>query len=165
MRRTKRCFKCGRRRPLVDYYPHSEMADGHLNKCKACTKRDARVNYRATFEKRCAYELARKLTPARLAQRHAARRKHRLDHPDRARARRAVTYAVRVGNLVRQPCANCGARANVQAHHHDYSKPLDVEWLCRPCHLNEHGKWSAERLAATGKPTLAMDHARTLLPF
>lgn len=35
---------------------------------------------------------------------------------------------------------------NLQAHHEDYSKPLDVRWACRKCHLESHGKWSAERL-------------------
>lgn len=39
---SKICFKCGVDKPLTDYYPHKRMGDGHLNKCKECTKKDTK---------------------------------------------------------------------------------------------------------------------------
>lgn len=42
---TKVCFKCGRSLDLSMFYRHSLMADGHLNKCKDCTRKDVHGNY------------------------------------------------------------------------------------------------------------------------
>lgn len=42
---VKTCFKCGRKLPLSSFYKHPQMRDGHLNKCKDCTKQDVYRNY------------------------------------------------------------------------------------------------------------------------
>jgi hypothetical protein len=53
---------------------------------------------------------------------------------DRARSYAGVYK--RRGKLIPQLCA-CGN--NAEMHHEDYTKPLDVLWICRPCHLKLHG--------------------------
>jgi hypothetical protein len=46
------------------------------------------------------------------------------------------------GKLTREPCVSCGAE-RAEMHHADYSKPLEVTWLCRPCHLEHHREQEA----------------------
>jgi len=41
---TKVCFRCNTEQPITEYYKHKKMADGHLNKCKTCTKSDSKIN-------------------------------------------------------------------------------------------------------------------------
>ena len=53
---------------------------------------------------------------------------------DKTRAHDRVRYALATGRLTKQPCQVCGCEKS-ESHHHDYSKPLEVEWLCRTHHI------------------------------
>ena len=53
------------------------------------------------------------------------------------RAQGMVSAAIRKGTLVRRPCEECGA-VETHAHHDDYTKPLDVRWLCARHHRLAH---------------------------
>ena len=53
--------------------------------------------------------------------------------------RKMVQLALQFGMLIRpNHCSKCGKEAFTEAHHMDYTKPLDVDWLCKQCHENEH---------------------------
>lgn len=134
----KPCIGCGESKPLNEFYSHPMMADGHLNRCKPCCKAAARTNREAKPAQYQMHGLLRAQHPERKAQVAAYNRRRRERDPEKYRARTAVGNAVRDGRLKRQPC-KCGA-TKVQAHHHDYSKPLDVVWLCFGCHRREHGQ-------------------------
>lgn len=50
-----------------------------------------------------------------------------------------VAQAEKRGSLIRpKACSNCGTAAKLHAHHPDYTKPLDVMWLCHSCHGHIH---------------------------
>jgi hypothetical protein len=50
-------------------------------------------------------------------------------------ARKAVYYAVKQGILIKpKVCQICNKTGQVEAHHADYNKPLEVIWVCKECH-------------------------------
>lgn len=70
------------------------------------------------------------------------RAKDRRNNPDERHkhvARWQVNRAVASGRLTKLPCVVC-ASAKSQGHHEDYSRPLDVVWLCAKHHSQEHSK-------------------------
>lgn len=135
----KTCFKCGESKPITEFYKHKRMADGHLGKCKACTKSDVATNYRDNHEAKQEYERERFQRPDRKRKIAEYQRRLRRKYPDKYRARRAVRRAMLSGVLRRQPCEVCGLKTS-EAHHEDYSKPLQVRWLCRRHHRAAEGR-------------------------
>ena len=74
-----------------------------------------------------------------LATHRRAEAAHRRRHPLRVKARSAVGGAIATGKMQRPAeCDCCRSGGKIEAHHYDYGKPLDVQWLCRPCHLSIH---------------------------
>lgn len=67
----------------------------------------------------------------------AAKRLWQASNPEKRKAHKAVERALAEGTLIRKPCEKCGNK-NSQAHHEDYSKPLEVIWLCQKDHKARH---------------------------
>lgn len=64
----------------------------------------------------------------------------------RQQVRNRFRHALKTGRVDRpDACERCGIKGYVDGHHHDYTKPLEVEWLCPSCHAAHH---AAERQAA-----------------
>ena len=137
MVRSKECFKCNTVKPLEDFYKHPQMPDGHVNKCKECNKNDVTANRNKNIERVRAYDRARGKDPSRIKANTEITRVWRAEDKRRSAAHSRVSQAIRNGCLVRQPCVRCGEVKSL-AHHEDYDKPLDVMWLCQPCHKQRH---------------------------
>lgn len=62
-----------------------------------------------------------------------------MSRPSWRRAWGQVRNAIKQGKIAKaETCARCGKAGRLQAHHSDYSRPLDVEWLCTRCHAFLH---------------------------
>lgn len=140
MEDTKTCTKCKVPKLLGEFYLDSP-GGAYQASCKECTKIRVRQNYNRRREKYSRYERKRQQTPERRAKKMLYMKKHRENNPEKYKARHAVSNALRDGRLTKLPCTYCGTTIKVQAHHSDYSKPLEVTWTCFSCHRQvEHGQ-------------------------
>ena len=140
----KACFKCGVTKPLSEFYAHPLTSDGLLGKCKECTKADSMANRYANIDRVREYDRYRAKLPDRKEKVAEYQRRGREKNPGKDRARRMLNYHLRAGNITRQPCEVCGSIDGIEAHHDDYSRPLNIRWLCFRHHRMEHGQYKDE---------------------
>lgn len=161
---SKQCLKCGEIKSLSEFYAHRQMGDGHLGKCKDCTRKDTeerRAQLEATdrewvlSERRRHREKSRRYRAAGRAKKVSREKKaetsanYRRQYPLKAKARRKVQYERRRGRLVSKPCEQCGFPI-AQGHHEDYSRPLDLTWLCVKHHMERHVQIRDAAILTTG---------------
>jgi len=129
----KKCFKCKIEKPLSDYYKHKQMKDGHLNKCKECSKSDSTSHRNNNIEKIREYDRER---GSRQSKEYL--KEYRDNHPNKYKAHNIVNNAIRDNKLFKEVCEKCGSDKKTHAHHDNYLKPLNVRWLCAACHSQWH---------------------------
>jgi len=137
MANSKICFKCSKHLPLTEFYKHQAMADGHLGKCKTCTKSDVAEHRLNNLEKIRQYDRIRAKYPERAKYCAEITKAWRSSDKRIMQCHSKVARAVKNGILVRQPCEICGSEKSI-AHHESYNRPLDVRWLCEPHHKERH---------------------------
>lgn len=147
---NKTCFKCGDHKPLTEFYPHAKMADGHLNKCKDCTKKDtAERHFRMITDpvwrekelERHRLKAAKARANGKKANAESIKKgskKYEIANRHKRRAQTKALRAQKKGIIQKKPCQVCGSTNHIQGHHDDYSKPLDVIWLCPKHHGERH---------------------------
>ena len=118
---SKKCGRCGIIKPVTEFNKSKNTASGLRSQCKQCMTEE-RIRLKQHYSEW-------RHTPEKKQWYAEYRRGH--NDPVKMAARRLAS------TLRKQPCAVCG-EAKVEAHHHDYSKPLDVIWLCRSCHIKHH---------------------------
>jgi hypothetical protein len=149
----KKCFKCNQLFNLSEFYKHSKMPDGHLNKCKSCTKLDVEnrrkeksndIDWVLSERKRHREKSKRYRELGIISKNNASQKKWALNNLEKKQAHQLLRSALELGKLHRHPCFICGNKA--QAHHDDYSKPLDVVWVCSKHHGEIHVKINEKKL-------------------
>jgi hypothetical protein len=147
------CPKCGEVHTASGFYIQ-HGGDGRTRVCKECIKKGVREYRERNIEKVREYDRER----GQLEHRKEANRARahlysnrpaapwRAKNIEKYKAHCAVNNAVRDGKMLKpHQCERCGAPPPIHGHHDDYGKPLDVMWLCQPCHGKRHRELNEDR--------------------
>jgi len=149
---SKTCPKCNIDKLLEEFHKATASKDGRQCWCKECTRQYGKEwdkehseqrnadhkRYREAHPEnsRAASKRWQKAHPEQCAEQS---KRHRERQPTKSRARDKLKYAVKSGRMSRPTiCTRCSKIGAIQAHHEDYDKPFEVEWMCKPCHILHH---------------------------
>lgn len=141
---TKRCTECGEEKSLDDFHRNRRMKDGHVNQCKECSRpRKRQYNRQNRDVLNAAHKRYEERNPDYVRRQRKKRKLNQQErYPEKVAARKALTTAVELGRVAKPDiCERCGGKflpTEIHGHHRDYSKPLEVEWLCVDCHTHLH---------------------------
>lgn len=161
MSRRKMCRSCGESKLLTAFSPHTGpngTRDGLRSSCREC-----RTAYSTAYklahrkeategERKRRKENAEEFRASRRALYRKNRRKFLAEraewvrkNPEKARAHLLLNLAVRSGEVQKPTrCTECHDEVRINGHHEDYSRPLDVKWVCHRCHAALHKKGADE---------------------
>ena len=133
----KVCNKCGTGKPLSEFNKRAGSRDGYRGNCKRCHQDTCKAYAKTDVGKKVHQEASRKYAKGAPTKRYLSNKEWRERNPAKYAAHGIVAYAIKKGRLIKGLCECCGEKT-VHAHHDDYAKPLEVRWLCSPCHNNWH---------------------------
>lgn len=151
---TKVCKKCGRALPISEFYVHKQMGDGHLSFCKECVRARVHKHRETNIERIREYDRNRPNKKERLKKERQAiyadekrlakyreqKREWGYKNRHKRNAHNKLKRAIKKGIIIKPKyCQLCGkTNCEIQGHHYDYNKPLEVIWVCTECHGNLH---------------------------
>ncbi len=133
---TKKCSRCGRELPITEFNWRNRSKGKRHGVCRSCFSEYNRARYASDRERfKTAVLEYKAANPKKVLE---TRLKTNAKHPTKQNARKCVEAALACGEIARPDvCWGCGCSSDehrIEAHHHDYARPLDVTWLCTPCH-------------------------------
>lgn len=133
----KACSACSRLLPIGVFGVRRASKDGRTAACRECLSERDRLR---ESPKRAAARKAYSKTPEGREAGGRAKREWIKRNAEKRTAQLAVGNAVRDGRMFKpEECEMCGELGRkIHGHHDDYSKPLEVRWVCPPCHKEIH---------------------------
>ena len=128
------CRVCGETKPISEYYKHGKWLS---RMCKECDKEESKRYIKKYREEHpgCRKEEHHKYSIKHREELLQKQRARRAKNPQQMRAQSLLNSYILRGKIEKpKVCQVCGKEGRVEAHHSDYSKPLDVIWCCKSCH-------------------------------
>jgi len=141
----KKCRKCGRIKSHIAFAKDISRKDGLQYVCRECQKlyrlnniehiKKYRIEYWGNNKEKLLKE-QKEYNRLHPEVNRKASINYRINHPDKKKAHQILNDAVAADKISKpRVCERCGKEVtSINAHHPDYSKPLNVLWLCIPCH-------------------------------
>ena len=126
------CLDCKEQKEVSGFYIDRATSTGRMRRCIPCYKARRKDWVNPIVE-------ARRVARFNKKNNYQLQAISRLKFPEKYQARQAVQNAVRLGKLNKpKNCLDCGLEKRLSGHHEDYSKQLEVVWLCAKCHEQRH---------------------------
>lgn len=157
----KKCTQCEIDKEISEFYKHAKSRGGRMARCRVCTKSNVNKNRASKIDYYREFDRKRTDDPKRVKMRKDYFEKNRKDPNWQARQRESRdkyldkfahkrSCHVIWGNYKRdhsikpEPCSKCSSEIDLNAHHEDYTKPLEIIWLCKKCHGLRHREINEE---------------------
>lgn len=128
------CAQCKVVQPLSCFHKDKNNPDGLYPYCKTCRKQKSRAYYEENVE----ILLSKSKIYRKTDRGRAARRKEYENEKKKSeyKVHYTLTNAVRDGRIEKLDyCTMCSITGvKIHGHHYDYTRPLDVVWVCSKCH-------------------------------
>ncbi len=149
------CSKCKKLREECEFWKRNNRKSGLNSECKECAKerrtkayrenkedfREKRkIYYRKNRDKLCAGQVESQKDNKRYRKYQNKRLIEKRKGNDQKFLARQIVHIALKGKMIIKPevCTQCMSREKIEAHHEDYSKPLEILWVCYECHRAIH---------------------------
>jgi hypothetical protein len=139
----KTCLTCGLKKEPSEFYKHPKTKDRLCSSCKSCNSAYSKKRNLSPSPEKISYDRKRweirKNSEKYRLQKKIREAEYRARSKPKIKCRTIVIQALKIGLIRKLPCEICGSSENIQAHHDDYSKPLQIRWFCAFHHRQLHG--------------------------
>ena len=134
----KICVRCNKSQHKSEFRQLKNRLKSWCNTCCAEYKKNYVRSEAGLIKDRKTRDAYAK-TPAGIRAYKTAHENDYINNYDKHFARYTLNNAIRHRKIIKPThCSECNSSSDLHGHHTDYSNPLDVIWLCIPCHVEEH---------------------------